>query len=377
MLRLFDPRRDWHQLLRNPIGSSDLTRGWCTYDDNSSDRADASLPHFSIDHDLADVLPLTKLARQLNPQLTLMINAWSPPAWMTSSGSLVAGAVLPENYARHANYHVKTIQAYEPHGLHVNYVSLNNEPTCCPSINYPSILLITSSQMATMLKDYWFPAFKANHLTPKILLLDFNWGKRRFGRTVMTDEAIRTSPFVGALPGTGAAATQPCSRECTTYAEKTNSSPNAQASTVAAASERHHMRDLVNVIRNWGKSFVKGPVAVDEPNGPNRGGCDTCRELVTVHTNNARAGQVDYTIEYSSMGQFTKFVPNGAHRIDCNANSQILNVVFQNPDGSLVLIACNDTTAPQTFKVVWHGQSFSYSLPVNSQHQCDLPVEIG
>ena len=71
---------------------------------------------------------------------------------------------------------MKTIQAYEAHGLHVNYVSLNNEPTCCPSINYPSILLITSSQMAIMLKDDWFPAFKANDLTTKILLLDFNWG---------------------------------------------------------------------------------------------------------------------------------------------------------------------------------------------------------
>lgn len=108
MLRLFDPHAGIGiSFLRNPIGSSDLTRGWYTYDDNSSDRADASLPHFSIDHDLADVLPLTKLARQLNPQLTLMINAWSPPAWMTSSGSLVAGAVLPEYYARHANYHTR------------------------------------------------------------------------------------------------------------------------------------------------------------------------------------------------------------------------------------------------------------------------------
>ena len=95
MLRLFDPHAGIGiSFLRNPIGSSDLTRGWYTYDDNSSDRADASLPHFSIDHDLADVLPLTKLARQLNPQLTLMINAWSPPAWMTSSGSLVAARVL-------------------------------------------------------------------------------------------------------------------------------------------------------------------------------------------------------------------------------------------------------------------------------------------
>ena len=71
----------------------------------------------------------------------------------------------------------------------------------------------------------------------------------------MKDEAIRTSPFVGALPGTGAAATQPCSRECKTYAEKTNSSPNARASTVAAASKRQDMRDLVNVIRNWRKSL--------------------------------------------------------------------------------------------------------------------------
>jgi glucosylceramidase len=158
ILRLFDSHaRIGDSFLRNPIGSSDLTRGWYTYDDNSSDRADASLAHFSIDHDLADVLPLTKLARQLNPQLVLMINAWNPPAWTKSSGSLVAGAVLTEYYAHHANYHLKTIHAHEAHGLQVNYVSLNNEPTCCPRINDPSILLITSSQMATMLKDYWFP----------------------------------------------------------------------------------------------------------------------------------------------------------------------------------------------------------------------------
>jgi Glycosyl hydrolase family 30 beta sandwich domain len=59
-------------------------------------------------------------------------------------------------------------------------------------------------------------------------------------------------------------------------------------------------------------------------------------------------------------------------RIDPTANSQILNVAFQNPDGTLVLIAYNDTTAPQTFKVVGHGQSFAYSP---GQHQRHLPVE--
>jgi len=367
MLRLFDSHAGIGvSFLRNPIGSSDLTRGWYTYDDNSSDRADASLPDFSIDHDLTDVLPLTKLARQLNPQLTLMINAWSPPAWMKSSGSLVAGAVLPEYYAHHANYHVKTIQAYEAHGLHVNYVSLNNEPTCCPSINYPSILLITSSQMATMLKDYWFPAFKANHLTTKILLLDFNWGNADLVEPLLKDEAIRTSPFVGGVAWHGYGGDPAVQSRMHDLYGADEFFTERSGFNGGSRQQQQDMHDLVNVIRNWGKSFVKWPVAVDEHNGPNRGGCDTCRGLVTVHTNDARAGQVDYTIEYYTMGHFTKFVPNGAHRIDSTANPQILNVAFQNPDGTLVLIAYNDTTAPQTFKVVWHGQSFTYSLPVNT-----------
>jgi len=171
MLRLFRPaRRNWHQLFAYPISSSDLTRGWYTYDDNSSDRAVASLPHFSIDHDLADVLPLTKLARQLNLQLTLMIKCLEP-ARLDDVERIAGGRGSSARVLR-----APCELSHEAHGLHVNYVSLNNEPTCCPSINYPSILLITSSQMATMLKDDWFPAFKANHLTTKILLLDFNWG---------------------------------------------------------------------------------------------------------------------------------------------------------------------------------------------------------
>lgn len=367
MRRLFDPQAGIGvSFLRNPIGSSDLTRKWYTYDDDPADQADASLPHFSIDHDRADVLPLTKLAHQLNPALTLMMNAWSPPAWMKSSGSLVAGAILPAYYAHHANYFVKTIQAYEAEGVHVDYVSLNNEPTCCQYVNYPSVRLIPSSAMATLLKDYWLPAFKANQLKTKILLLDFNWDNVDLVEPLLKDEAIRTSPYVGGIAWhgySGNTATQ--SQMHDKYgvdAFLTERSGFAEGS----RQQQQDMRDMVGVIRNWGKSFVKWPVATDEHRGPNVGGCDTCTGLVTVHTVDARAGQVDYTIEYYTMGHLTKFVPNGAHRIESTANSQVLNVSFQNPDGSLVLIAYNDTTTPQAFKVVWHSQAFYYTLPVST-----------
>ena len=51
-----------------------------------ADRPD--LAHFSIAHDLADVLPLTKQAQQLNPALTVMASPWTAPAWMKDNGQL-------------------------------------------------------------------------------------------------------------------------------------------------------------------------------------------------------------------------------------------------------------------------------------------------
>jgi glucosylceramidase len=75
---------------------------------------------------------------------------------------------------------------------------------------------------------------------------------------------------------------------------------------------------------------------------------------------------VDYTIEYYTVGLLTKFVPNGSCRIDSTDNPDILNVVFKDPNGSLVLIAYNNTATSQNFRVRWRSKSFAYTLPVNT-----------
>jgi glucosylceramidase len=367
MKRLFDPQNGIGvSFLRNPMGSSDMTRRWYSYDDNEADRTDAGLPHFSIDPDRADILPLTRWARKLNPRLTLMMNAWSPPEWMKSSGSVVAGGILPEYYAHHANYHVKTIQAYEAEGVHVDYVSLNNEPTCCRVINYPSVLLMPASAMAAMLKDYWFPAFKANRLTTKILLLDFNWNNAGLVEELLRDEAIRRSPYVGGIAWHGYGGD--VSVQTAMHDRYGADAFFTERSGFSAGARQHRqdLRDMVRVIRNWGKSFVKWPVAADEKHGPHLGGCEGCRGLVTVYTEGPRAGQVEYTIEYYTLGHLTRFVPNGAYRIDSTEDSRVLNLAFKNPDGSLAVIAYNDTETPQAFKVVWRSQAFHYTLPANA-----------
>jgi glucosylceramidase len=126
------------------------------------------------------------------------------------------------------------------------------------------------------------------------------------------------------------------------------------------------MGDLIDYFRNWGRSWTKWSMAVDEQMGPHNGGCGTCTGLVTVHRNDSRRGQVDYTIEYYTMGHLTKFVKPGAVRIDSTANGTVPNVAFKNPDGSKALIAYNTSGGAQTVKVNWGGQSFVYSLPTKT-----------
>jgi glucosylceramidase len=42
-------------------------------------------------HDLVDVLPLTKRAKQLNPAMKIMASPWSAPAWMKDDNNMDQG----------------------------------------------------------------------------------------------------------------------------------------------------------------------------------------------------------------------------------------------------------------------------------------------
>jgi glucosylceramidase len=91
-----------------------------------------------------------------------------------------------------------------------------------------------------------------------------------------------------------------------------------------------------------------------------------CTGLVTVHSGDSQRGQVEFTIEYYTMGHLTKFVKPGARRISSTDNASVKNVAWRNPDGSKALIAYNTTGATQSMRVNWGSQSFTYSLPAQT-----------
>lgn len=82
-----------------------------------------------------------------------------------------------------------------------------------------------------------------------------------------------------------------------------------------------------------------------------------------MHNGDGRHGQVDYTVEYYTMGHLTKYVRPGASRIASTASSAVPNVAWRNPDGSKALIAYNGSSSAQQLTVNWGGEKFTYSLP--------------
>jgi glucosylceramidase len=130
-----------------------------------------------------------------------------------------------------------------------------------------------------------------------------------------------------------------------------------------ANQQREDMLNIVDYTRNWAKSVTKWSLAVDQNRGPHNGGCGTCSGLITVHNGDGASGQVDYTIEYYTMGQLTKFVRPGAQRVASTASTAVPNVAWRNPDGSKALIAYNDSSSAKTMTINWGSQHATYSLP--------------
>jgi glucosylceramidase len=105
---------------------------------------------------------------------------------------------------------------------------------------------------------------------------------------------------------------------------------------------------------------VKWGLALDQNRGPHSGGCGTCTPLVTIDSN---SGAVSYQIDYYTLGHFSKFVLPGSVALWSSNAPGLISAAFATPNGKVVLVAYDDSSADKTFQVSWRGRLFAYSLP--------------
>ncbi len=350
-------------LLRNPMGASDLARSAYSYDDGG---VDPNLNNFTVQHDTADVLPLTKQALSLNPALTVMGSPWSAPGWMKDTNTMLGGHLQAQYYGTYASYFVKYLQEYAKNGVKVSLVTPQNEPGVnradMPSMGWDA------NGLDYFVGSELLPKLHAAGLSTKVVVHD--WNPADYDATsaqTVNDAAVRNDSLFGGIAWHDyGGSLDKITTVHNQYPAVDMYGTEISGGTWVTNQQHDDMLQIVNFGRNWAKSYSKWGLALDQNHSPHLGGCDTCTGLVTVHNRDGRNGQVDYTIEYYSMGHLTKFVRPGAYRVDSTASSDIPNVAYLNPDGTRALIAYNTTASTQTVRVNWSGQNFTYALPTRT-----------
>ncbi|EWM18493.1 RICIN domain-containing protein [Kutzneria sp. 744] len=358
MTALFSPTSgaglDW---LRQPLGASDFSRNFYSYDDGS---ADPGLSRFSVSHDQSYILPLVTQAKQLNPATSVMVVPWSAPGWMKTNNNLVGGSLSTNYESTFADYLVKSVQAYQSAGVPVQYLAVQNEPQNQPG-GYPGMLMDAAQQSRII--NTLAPKLSAAGLGTKILAWDHNWNLPSYPEQVFAATGNNTVGsawhcYLGDPSAQSAVHDQ--------YPNKdiffTECSGTESGNTFADSLLWQGRNLAVGATRNWARSVSLWNMALDNNHGPVIGSCGNCMGLVTVN-----GGSVTYNADYYVLGHLAKFVKPGAVRINSTAQNQggIENVAFRNPDGSIALVAVN-SGGTQNFQVSYGGQSFGYSMPAGS-----------
>ncbi|MGB5361779.1 MAG: glycoside hydrolase family 30 beta sandwich domain-containing protein, partial [Aureibaculum sp.] len=120
---------------------------------------------------------------------------------------------------------------------------------------------------------------------------------------------------------------------------------------------------MINDFNNGTVAWTDWNILLDENGGPNHVG-NLC--FAPVH-GNTKTGKLMFTNSYYYIGHFSKFIRPGAKRISTGATANNLNATsFINTDGSIIIIALNDSDKALDFMLTIHDKTTQLNMPANS-----------
>ena len=190
-------------------------------------------------------------------------------------------------------------------------------------------------------------------MATRIWCWDHNWNEPEFPRTILADpEAARFVEGTAFHHYEGEVAAQ--GRLHNEFPGKDIYFTEGSTFGVAGAVT------IVEILRNWSRSYNFWVFLLDEHRRPNRGPHDasaTCLEVLDD-------GSVRTNFDYFMYGHFMRYIPRGAVRVgtDRPAGGPV-NVAFEDPAGRIVHIAVNPRREPLRFHIVRGDRMVSATLP--------------
>jgi glucosylceramidase len=351
---------------RLTVGASDFSPTHYSFDDTPGNQPDPELKYYSIEPARRAMLPTTREALAINPDLKVMISPWSAPAWMKTSRSLIKGKLDPQAYPAFARYFLRTIEEFGREGVPVHALTIQNEPDFEPD-DYPGMRM-SPADRAAVIGGHLGPLLAARGIKTRILDWDHNWDKPEMPLGTLADPVARR--YIAGVAWHcygGDVAAQSKVRDA--YPDKevwfTECSGGEWQPKFDDTLAWMTKNLIIGTTRNWARGALIWNLALDPQHGPHLGGCGDCRGVVTIDPAN---GQVTRNVEYYVLGHASRFVRPGARRIASDSGvADVDAVAFLDPDGrSITVIAVNNARAAREVTLATPSESFPVRIPAGS-----------
>lgn len=349
-------------IVRLNCGASDYATALYNYDDTPDD---VNMKHFSVARDEKYMIPVIKDVMAVQENLYVFSSIWSCPGWMKDSGQMCGGRLLDKYMPAFANYWAAYIKAYQQHGIHIDAITVQNEPLTDQRGANPATLITTAQEMALASKH--IPAaFRKNGLDTKIWIYDHNY--KYYDRVIqeLSDPAVRSS--------IDAVAWHPYSGKPEMMQEVRRQFPDVTFHLTErgmnypdiATQDQKWCADLVmGALNNGCSSYCGWCLALDQDGQPVTGRF-ACRGLYEI---NLDTGEVVRTPLYTLFRHIGPYVKKGAQIMAVEQPEENLSTItFRNPDGQYVIVvACGNRGADrQRVQIKFKDQYLAFALPLNT-----------
>jgi glucosylceramidase len=374
---LFDPAKGaGFSAMKTTIAGTDFQAagGWYTYDDTPGD---VSLKNFSIARDLAPngSVSFIKAARRYG-KFVLQAPMDYPPDWMLVDVAKNQD-VDSKYYDALAHYYLRYVQEYEKQGIHIDYVSLFNEPGVYTKIPY--------AEIRDLLKNHVGPLFaqagvktrlqlseapdRANAVANYPIILDDPEARKYVASAPYHGYGFKDFDKLAALikryPGLPFWMTEIC------WAYGAGAPKDVKLPRYDWEDGDFWADQIFGDIEAGASAWLYWNMILDETGGPwmtseIHGDPDpnVQQPIVVV---NRQTKKVDYMAVYYYLAHFSKFVRPGAVRVALSGNEdKIRALAFRVPEGGLVLQLLNRRDTPATVTVAWRDQVLKAELPALS-----------
>jgi len=371
----FAPDGIGYDRVRTHLDSCDFSLSNYSAIDNPKDEKFST---FSLKRDEESIIPYLEMANTVAVQaLSVMLTPWSPPAFMKTNGMRNGGGKLKkDSYSVWASYICHYIKEYKLRGICVSSISIQNEPNATQKWDS---CVFSADEEKTFLKEYLYPAFKANGLSDlDVYIWDHN-KERMFDRTdsVIDDETNEMIAGVAFHWYSGdhfdslALVRQKYpdkkllfSEGCIEYSrfDAGNELQNAQM----------YAHDMIGNFKNGMNTFIDWNILLDETGGPNHTS-NFCEAPIICDTTN---GTYSKKLSFYYIEHFSHYIKPDAIRIATTQFTEKLETVaFLNPNGSIVMVILN--RQKDTFETYLRLNDKLMHISVLGESICTVDIELG